>query len=526
MNWFTNALAKLRSRGSASQVENRFRAADYYNPDRTQLTGRPRDIHYDLRNATRSQLVLWSREMEQNNGIYQKLCDLFEQYTVGARGLQFIPSSSDQQWNEKARAWWVQWETVCDLVTLQSFATIQSLVARMWFVDGEVFIVKTYGRDVDGVKRPRIQLVESHRVRSPDKMPDGKTIVDGIELNLIGRPVAYWIEEGFEKTELVRIPAQFVVHVVEPSRVNQLRGIPLCHAVLNDLIDLQDLQRFEMLKAKENARTAKVVKTKDGSVPVTEFRSKRFSETTTLASGSSTTESRVRHLDKALGGEVIALYPEETYEEHRSETPSAGTQYHWDYLLSKICAGIGISKLLVFPYGMQGTVVRADLDSSAAFFRSRSESIANALLHVWRWVMSEAIYSDVNLASAPEDWRRVSVRPPRTPNVDVGRNSQALLSELGAGIRTFEDVCSEMGFDWRERLRQKAAEAAYVKALCKEFDIDASQISSVLVDKPERIATEKPMTANPETVDATETDSTSTDATMKPEETNDDESNS
>jgi capsid protein len=88
--------------------------------------------------------------------------------------------------------------------------------------------------------------------------------------------------------------------------------------------------------------------------------------------------------------------------------------------------------------------------------------------------------------------------------VDVGRNSAAVLQELSSGIRTFESVCGEMGEDWRQVLEEKAREAAYIKALSNKYDIDPSQISTAIVDRPERIQTDKPMSANPPPAQTTE----------------------
>ena len=463
LRFMREALQAVGRALTGGSITNRYHAADRFSPDRTALYGIPRDVRYDLYSADRSQLVLWSREMEQNSGVYQKLCDLFEQYTTGPKGLQFIPTTSASDWNKLAREWWTGWERFCDLTSLQHFSAVQSLCARLWFMDGEVFILKTYGRDVAGRRRPRIQVIESHRVCSPYQRAAGSispNIVDGVELNDIGRPVAYWVKTGLDGKEHVRIDAANIVHIFEPSRANQYRGLPHCYAVLNDLIDLDQLQRYEMLKAKENARTAKVVKTRNAEVPPGETRKTRFSDAGTTNTGAVTTEQRVRDLDKAFGGEVVGIYADEMYEEHRSESPTAGTQYHWDYLISKICAGIGISKLLVFPFSVQGTVVRADLDTCAGFFRARSEVLSNAFQLIYQWALDEAIFANENDLSfgRPLDYRRVKVRPPRSPNVDVGRNSSALIAEYEAGWRTLEGIYGEMGEDWVEGLTQRAVE--------------------------------------------------------------------
>ncbi len=135
---------------------------------------------------------------------------------------------------------------------------------------------------------------------------------------------------------------------------------------------------------------------------------------------------------------------------------------------------------------MQGTVTRADLDVANAFFRARSAVIACAMRQLYLWCMEYAVKYDRALDGTPKDgsWNKAIVRPPRAVNVDVGRNSAAILAELEAGTRTFQDIYAENGEDWRQQLRQKAEERAYIHELVKEFAakgqvIDPNEIASI-----------------------------------------------
>ncbi len=137
-------------------------------------------------------------------------CDRFEQFTVGSNGLQLTPASTDEEWNLRAAEWWSEWCQFPDLTSLQPLSSIQSLIARTWFVDGEVFILKTKGASL-----PRIQLIESHRVGTPPRQWDqeGRLLVDGVEVDNRGRPVAYWVRDGFDFEDYRRIPAEAIIHV-------------------------------------------------------------------------------------------------------------------------------------------------------------------------------------------------------------------------------------------------------------------------------------------------------------------------
>src|SRR5690606_2372766 len=146
----------------------------------------------------------------------------------------------------------------------------------------------------------------------------------------------------------------------------------------------------------------------------------------------------------------------------------------------RICAGVGISKLLAYPYSMQGTVTRADLDVMAGFFRSRSEVLASVFAEVRNYVLGWEIPNNIQLADPPADWRSVVVRPPRSVNVDVGRNSSAMIAEYDAKLRSAEDIFAELGHDYRDKFRQIAKEEALKVELETEFKLPSGAISKAI----------------------------------------------
>lgn len=479
---------------AAMIVFNRYEAGVRWGTGRSWLPGYLQDQRFDADSATREEIVRKSRYFERNNGLLNRLGDIFEQYTVGHCGLQIVPNSSEEEWNRNARTVFDEWTKFCDLTSLQSFATIQSLCARSWFFDGELFILKTYGEEklVKGqpMRRPRIQLIESHRVATPNNPPAGAKIIDGIEVDVRGRPIAYWVLDGIDGETFKRILADQIIHIFEPSRPGQMRGLPFSYPVLNPLHDLDDLEMLEMSAAKDAAEKSTFIETPTGELSVDKLRAERYSQTSQDSTGTDTTETRTKYIKNAIGGRVAALRMGEKVTQFLSNRPTVTQQWYWDYLTSKICAGIGISKLLVYPWSIQGTVARSDLDIMAGFFRARSAVLATCFVQVWEFVIGWSIQNDLRVADPPADWRTVTVRAPRSVNVDVGRNSQAVIQELESGVRTYNDVCAELGQDWREVLEQKAKEARFIRDLADIYKLDPSEISTIQVDRPERVSTE------------------------------------
>jgi capsid protein len=473
-----------------SSLTNRYEAGVRWGTARSYIPGFVQDARFDADQATREEIVRKARYFERNNAIVNRLADLFEQFTVGADGLQFIPSSSDEEWNKKAKASYDEWCEVCDLTSLHGMGTLMSLAARSWFIDGEVFILLTRGQNTSPTSalqpntRPRIQLIESHRVATPGHMREmeGKTVRDGIEVDSNGRPIAYWIRNGSgdlgtEET-YVRRKAEEVIHLGEPSRIGMGRPLSFFYPVLNVLHDLDDLSGLEMLAAKDAAEKSTVWETFSGEMPnAAAVRRDRFTQGTQTSAGTDTTETKTKFLKTIFGGRALAVKKGETVTQFQNNRPTVTTQQYWDYLTSLVCAGVGISKLLVLPFTIQGTVARADFDIANSFFRSRSSVLITAFTRVYLFYMEWAIRSDRRLVDPPADWKSVDTRAPRSVNVDVGRNSSAMLAELEAGTRTFQSVYAELGLDYRTELRQRAKEAALVESLAKEFKVSPVSIT-------------------------------------------------
>lgn len=459
-----------------------YLGAQRYSPDRSYIHGWVQDARFDADQVSRWELIRKSRAFERNNAILNRLADLFEQFTVGADGLQILPDSTDDVWNDAAQDWWNEWESVCDLTSLCTFGTLQSLAARSWFIDGEIFILKTRG-DVAPF-RPRIQLIETHRVETPPGLlsEEGKTIIDGIEIDSKGRPTAYWIRDGLDMQVHRRFPADSIIHIFEPSRPGQMRGLPFCYPIINTLIDLEDLQNLEMRAAKDAAEKSTFFFTENGELPRDTMRLQTVNTRQKTSDGTEIIEKRLEAMKKAIGGRAVGMKKGEDAKQFVPSRPSAATAEYWDYLTASACAGIGIPKILVFPKSIQGTVARAELDIAAGFFRCRSAVLAEAFRRVYVYVMSWAVTYDPRLDGAPEDgsWKQCTTRPPRAPNVDVGRNSAAMIAEVDAGLKTFEQAYGELGMDWKREFKQRAKEAAYIKALATKFGVDENDIAERL----------------------------------------------
>jgi capsid protein len=245
-----------------------------------------------------------------------------------------------------------------------------------------------------------------------------------------------------------------------------------------------------MEACKLGASVAQIVKTVSGEVQASSLRSGGISQTT-----QNTAEN---YYEQVFGSSVKVLKNGDSFEQFATERPGVNMREYWRQLTEKVCAGVGIPYVLVYPESMQGTVYRGALDMSAVWFKSRHQVMSSAARRIYEYVMEYAIKSDPTLNDAPSDWYEVAITAPRSPNVDVGRNSAAQLAELEAGIVTYDEVYGARGLDWRSALEAKAQQALFIRELAGKYGLRVSEVSTIQEDRAERIKTEPTIPQPPE----------------------------
>jgi lambda family phage portal protein len=147
---------------------------------------------------------------------------------------------------------WDRWVEAADADGVLNFYGLQTLAVRSWLASGEVFIRRRMRRLDFGMEVPmQIQLIEPEFVPLFDAdtwpgMPAGNTIRSGIERDRRGQRVAYWMHrehptDGLTSLQnLLRIPADEISHLYEPTRPGQLRGVPGLAPVLARLRNIAD----------------------------------------------------------------------------------------------------------------------------------------------------------------------------------------------------------------------------------------------------------------------------------------------
>jgi lambda family phage portal protein len=163
------------------------------------------------------------------------------------------PLTSDAELKKKLSLLWEEWVPDADADGVLDFYGLQTLMVKTWLGSMECFVRLRPRRIEDGLVVPlQIQLIEPDLIPVFDlQLENGNRIRSGIEFDRIGRRVAYHMyreHPGDNVTgtvsliDLVRVPADQILHIFEPERPGQLRGVSDFSAVL---VKLRSVMNFD-----------------------------------------------------------------------------------------------------------------------------------------------------------------------------------------------------------------------------------------------------------------------------------------
>ena len=226
----------------------------------------------ELASLSLPQLRAFCRKLERNNATARAAVEAGVACFVGT-GIALEPDTGDKEMDKRISAEWKEWCEGCDVTGRRSLYDLQCEAFRSWFITGEHiwrFVVLE-----DLAQQGRVPLailpLDSEWICSgvPDIKSATLTRVAGLELDKLGRPVAYHLcnpeMEGLDAVE--RVPADQIAHGFEHRRALQNRGEPWLAPVIERIHQEGDLIDTE-LKAAINCSGIAVVITSDYHQPL------------------------------------------------------------------------------------------------------------------------------------------------------------------------------------------------------------------------------------------------------------------
>ena len=161
--------------------------------------------------------------------------------------------------------------TNADFNRMHDFFTIQALVQLSWIMNGDAFVIpkrkKRAGVDIELC----LQMIEADRVVNP-RFTYNQLIKGGIELSENGDLLKYYIANrhpGDGYSEVKGYPTfnslgrRNILHIFEPERIGQRRGVPLLAPIIYPIKNLGRYKEAELIAAAINASLGFIIETKD-----------------------------------------------------------------------------------------------------------------------------------------------------------------------------------------------------------------------------------------------------------------------
>lgn len=262
------AFAEQRKQQRAAREVRRFEAARQTRLTygwTTSNTAFNADLRMDL-DALRAR----ARDLVANNDYARKFLAMAVSNIVGPNGFSFqsraakpdgTPDNADQDAIETSLAGWCE-AGECDVTGKNSLVDICRTVVRALAGDGEALVRRIKSRKF--AYGLRLQLLDIDRldVRYNVDLPSGNRVVMSVELDVFGRPVAYWLltqhpgdplRHAQKTQERERIPAAEIFHLFVSERPEQVRGLPWMHTAMLRLQMLAGYEEAAIVAARTGA---------------------------------------------------------------------------------------------------------------------------------------------------------------------------------------------------------------------------------------------------------------------------------
>jgi len=269
-------------------------------------------------------------------------------------GTGIMPRFTGDQ-GDKLNKLFAQWADVCDADGRLDFFGMQAAAYRAMEQDGEVLVRLRPRRPADNLPVPlQLQLLEIDWLDSTRNsllggsagVPAGNVVIEGIEYDSIGRVAAYWLWDqhpgdatllrGFRNFSK-RVPASSIIHLFDPKRPGQGRGITRLAPVITRTRDTQLYEDAEIARKNLEARL---------SVLVSGDASMMANENQLLATGNGAADTnaarRTGDLGELASGSITEVPPGSTIETVEPKAAGGYVEYV-KHQLHIITAALGVT---------------------------------------------------------------------------------------------------------------------------------------------------------------------------------------
>lgn len=420
-----------------------------------------------------------ARELGRNNSYVKRYFRLLVNNVIGPMGIKlqaqvWAGDQPDTKSNTAIDAAWNAWAnspvTVDGKLTLRRF---EKLILKTVACDGEAFV--RLWRGFEGNPHGlALQAIDADLIDETFNRPRRGTqneIRMGVEIDAIGRAVGYWVWNAVG-TDLVReryfVPATEMLHLYDPERVNQTRGVTWVHAVM---VPAHMLNAYE----ESEAVAARIGASKMGL----------FEKRADSLAGDLSSDPRPATMEANPG--TFEIVPDGyEFKAWEPDHPTAQFPAFIKQMLRKIASGFSVF-YNVLANDAEG-VSYSTMRSFALVERDDWRSIQQDFIDMWRrplysaWLGMALLTGTLKLASRdPSRYMAVRHRPRGWQWIDPEKEARAAVISIQNGLGTRTGFLAEKGED----IEDVFAELAREKALAEEYGISVSGEVAASQKEPE-----------------------------------------
>jgi hypothetical protein len=192
-------------------------------------------------------------------------------------------------------------------------------------------------------------------------------------------------------------------------------------------------------------------------------------------------------LEAIQSGKISYLEPGEdiVFPDGPSRPSGAFAEFH-KILLRNICLGLGIPySFAVDPSAMSGPTARLEMQQAGRTFRRYQKLLDDKVLRpIKNIVIADAVSRGLIENNVGSRTTKGIFNFGANVSIDLGRESQANISEFRCGLTTASQIYSERGLDFESAMRQRAIEAKLIKDLAEKYGVAPETISDIVTPTP------------------------------------------
>lgn len=452
----------------------------------------PQPTNYVVR-ASYRQLVARSREQAENNAYVKRFIDMLVSNVIGHKGILAHPTVKlpNKQFDDVVNSIlydnFMKWgdDCLCDVAGTMTWAEMQRLAVKTLATDGECFI-RIYRNSVFAPYGFALQFIDSQYfdVLYEKSLPGGAYIMQGIEFNPFNKPVAYHMYQPQPGDDYAtyapagngqykRIPADEMIHLYIPWRIDQKRGIPMTATALQTLKILDGYLEAGLVAARVGASTMGILTSTGG-------------ENLGLA------DEQARDGSLSFDAEpgVFRQLPNGvTLEPFKPDYPSTAFQPFIKTILRQVASGLGISytSLSNDIESVNYSSIRQDALQDRELYKVLIDLITSRLIkRVYDgWLQAQLMLGTLNLPTKAgnktlmlnelERYSPCRFAARAFPSIDPEKDAKSQALQIQQGLRSRSDVIRhDFSAEPDEVWGEIAIENAKMAALGLDFNVPNS----------------------------------------------------